>query len=117
MEDTSDGCRGCLPQQVLKKEVYIKQPQGFEVHGRDCHVCRLKKALNRLKQVPRAWYSRINGYMLAMGFIKSEADPNLYFTLVGDDPLILVLMLITCFLPSQRSSLRCAREIKLRSSR
>ena len=25
-----------------------------------------------------------------MGFIKSEADPNLYFTLVGDDPLILV---------------------------
>jgi hypothetical protein len=27
------------------EEVYIEQPQGFEVHPRDTHVCRLKKAL------------------------------------------------------------------------
>jgi hypothetical protein len=27
------------------EEVYIEQPQGFEVHSGDTHVCRLKKAL------------------------------------------------------------------------
>jgi hypothetical protein len=39
---------------AIKKEVYIEQPQGFEVHSRDTHVCRLKKDLYGLKQAPRA---------------------------------------------------------------
>ena len=30
---------------LLQKEVYLEQPQGFEVYERDSHVCRLKKAL------------------------------------------------------------------------
>jgi hypothetical protein len=30
---------------IIEEEVYIEQPQGFEVHGRDCHVCKLKKFL------------------------------------------------------------------------
>jgi hypothetical protein len=57
--------------------VYIKKPLGFEVYGRDSHVCRLKKALYGLKQAPRAWYSRIDSYLQQLGFEKSEADPNL----------------------------------------
>ena len=43
--------------------MYIEQPQGFEVHGKESHVCRLKKALYGLKQAPRAWYSRIDTYL------------------------------------------------------
>ena len=30
---------------LIEEEVYIEQPLGFEVHGRESHVCRLKKAL------------------------------------------------------------------------
>jgi hypothetical protein len=45
---------------LIEEEVYIEQPSGFEVHGRESHVCRVKKALYGLKQAPRAWYSRIN---------------------------------------------------------
>ena len=33
-----------------------------------------------------------------MGFVKSEADSNLYYLLVGDDPLILVLYVDDLFL-------------------
>ena len=33
-----------------------------------------------------------------MGFQKSEADPNLYFIMVGDDPLILLLYLDDLFI-------------------
>eukprot|EP00253_Pinus_taeda_P032980 PITA_32980 len=69
----------------------FSQSQGFEVHGKESHICRLKKALYGLKQAPRAWYSRIDTYFEQLGFTKSEADPNLYFIVVGEEPLILVL--------------------------
>ena len=67
--------------------MYIKQPYGFEVHGRESHVCRLKKALYGLKQAPRAWYSRIDAYLLQLGFEKSEAD--LILLLYVDDLFII----------------------------
>jgi hypothetical protein len=37
---------------IIEEEVYIKHPLGFQVHGRESHVCRLKKALYVLKQAP-----------------------------------------------------------------
>jgi len=47
---------------VIEEEVYIEQPQGFEVHE-EAHVCRLKKALYR----PQVWYSQIDGYLMSLG--------------------------------------------------
>ena len=38
---------------VLKEEVYIEQPLGYEKKGQEHKVCRLKKALYGLKQAPR----------------------------------------------------------------
>jgi hypothetical protein len=45
---------------IIEEELYIEKPQGFEIHGRDSHVCRLNKYLYGLKHETRAWYSRIN---------------------------------------------------------
>jgi hypothetical protein len=61
-------------------------------------VCRLKKALYGLKKSPKAWYSRIDAYLQQLGFEKSEADPNLYFITVGEDPLILFLYVDDLFI-------------------
>jgi hypothetical protein len=94
------------------KEVHIEQPQGFEVHGRESHVCRLKKALYGLKQAPRAWYSRIGSYLLQLGFVKSEADSNLYYILVGDDPLILILYVDDLFLMGSKKLIKeCKQDL------
>ena len=53
---------------VIEEEMYIEQPEGFDVENRETHVCRLHKALYGLKQAPRAWYSRIDNYLWEMGF-------------------------------------------------
>ena len=82
---------------VIEEEVYIEQPEGFDVENRETHVCKLHRALYGLKQAPRAWYSRIDNYLREMGFQWSEADHNLYF-LTGEVPLILVLYVDDLFL-------------------
>eukprot|EP00253_Pinus_taeda_P009775 PITA_09775 len=67
---------------MIEEEVYIEQPEGFESFNRESHVCRLKRVLYGLKQAPRAWYTRINSYIIGLGFTKSEADVNLYHIVV-----------------------------------
>ena len=37
---------------VLKEEVYVEQPSGYEVVGEENKVYRLKRALYGLKQAP-----------------------------------------------------------------
>jgi hypothetical protein len=34
---------------VIEEQVYIEQPQGFVIHGKDSHVCKLKKDLYGMK--------------------------------------------------------------------
>ena len=63
---------------VIEEEVYIEQPEGFEIFSSESHVCRLKRVLYGLKQAPCAWYTRIDSYFTSLGFTKSEVDPDLY---------------------------------------
>jgi hypothetical protein len=95
---------------LIEEEVYIEQPLGFKVHGRESHVCRLKKALYGLKQAPRAWYSRIDAYLQQLGFEKSEADPKLYFIVVGEDPLILLLYVDDLFITGAERLISSCKE-------
>jgi hypothetical protein len=51
---------------VVEEEVYMDHPQGFETHDMKTHVCRLKKPLYGLKQAPKAWYDRIENFMMSL---------------------------------------------------
>ena len=62
----------------LEEEIYVEQPQGYEVPGQEHKFYKLKKALYGLKQAPRAWYSRIDSYLTENGFHRSESEPTLY---------------------------------------
>jgi hypothetical protein len=82
----------------IKGEVYIEQLDGFVIHEKESHVCRLKMALYGIKQPPRAWYARIDGHLMSLGFSKSVVDPNLYYKIVNGEALILVLYVDDLFL-------------------
>jgi hypothetical protein len=61
---------------ILQEEVYVDQPPGFQIKGKEYKVYRLKKALYSLKQAPRAWYSHIDSYFLNNGFNRATMNPH-----------------------------------------
>ncbi|CAL9010688.1 unnamed protein product, partial [Prunus brigantina] len=63
---------------VLDEEVYVEQPEGFEVKHAGHKVYKLKKALYGLKQAPRAWYSEIDAYLSMCKFKRSTSEATLY---------------------------------------
>nr|GEW55490.1 hypothetical protein [Tanacetum cinerariifolium] len=62
----------------LKEEVYVCQLEGFVDPNYPTHVYRLKKALYRLKQAPRAWYDTLLRFLLDNKFSKDAFDPTLF---------------------------------------
>jgi hypothetical protein len=62
----------------LEEEVYVEQPQGYEVPRQEDKVYRLKKEVYGLKQAPRARYSQIDSYLTHNGFQRSESEPTMY---------------------------------------
>ena len=96
----------------FEEEVYIEQPDGFVIHGKESHVCKLKKTLYGLKQAHRYWYSRIDTYIHKPGSLKSDVDSNMYFKVVENQPMILVLYVDDIFLTrEERPISECQREI------
>nr|GEZ58623.1 retrovirus-related Pol polyprotein from transposon TNT 1-94 [Tanacetum cinerariifolium] len=55
---------------VLKEEVYVGQPLGFDSKKYPDHVYALDKALYGLKQAPRAWYDVLSQFLIESGFQK-----------------------------------------------
>ena len=62
----------------INEVIYVKQPEGFLVKGKEGYVLRLKKALYGLKQAPRAWYFKLHSCLLSLGLVKSDYEQSLY---------------------------------------
>jgi histone deacetylase 1/2 len=75
---------------VLEEEVYMQQPQGFEVSDKTL-VCKLNKALYGLKQAPRAWFDRLKAALIGYGFKASRCDPSLFMMKTGSLHLIVLV--------------------------
>ena len=97
METTLDGLKDCFSKRLIE-EAYVEQPQGFETHDRKIHVCRLKKALYGWKQAPRMWYGRIDRLLKSLGFTKRKEDSNIYYKVLDEGPMILLLNVDDLFL-------------------
>eukprot|EP00253_Pinus_taeda_P018299 PITA_18299 len=62
---------------------------GFSrVEGIDYH-----ETFSYCKQEPRAWYTIIDSYFTRLGFMKSEADANMYH-IVGEDKRLFIVLYV-----------------------
>jgi hypothetical protein len=78
----------------LDKEIYMEQPEGFQVKGKEDYVCRLQKSLYGLKQAPRQWYKKFESVMGKQGYRKTSSDHCVFFQRFGDDDFIILLLYV-----------------------
>ena len=55
----------------LEKEIYLEQPEGFSVKGKEELVCKLKKILYGFKQAPRQWHKKFDSFIENHSFNKT----------------------------------------------
>ncbi|CAN1822894.1 Retrovirus-related Pol polyprotein from transposon TNT 1-94, partial [Linum perenne] len=87
----------------LEEEIYMAQPDGFQVAGKEKCVCNLKKSLYGLKQSPRQWYKRFDLFMTQHGFTRSPYDHCVYFRQLGDGSFIYLLLYVDDMLIASKS--------------
>jgi hypothetical protein len=62
----------------LEEDIYMVQPEGFVVEGKEDLVCKLNKSLYGLKQASRAWYQKMDQALIDMDFKRLQADACVY---------------------------------------
>jgi hypothetical protein len=63
----------------LDEEIYMEQPEGFRLKGKENKVWRLHRALYGLKQAGLAWWRELTTSMKELGFKRCESDAGVYY--------------------------------------
>jgi hypothetical protein len=69
----------------------MRQPPGFVDFTLPSHVCRLHKSLYGLKQVPRAWYTRLSDFLISNSCHASKVDTSLFISSISADIFYLLV--------------------------
>jgi hypothetical protein len=75
----------------LEEDIYMVQPEGFAVQGKESLVCKLRRSLYGLKQAPRQWYKKFDSFMGCVGFTRCNADHCCYVKSFENSYIILLL--------------------------
>jgi hypothetical protein len=75
----------------LQENVYMHQPEGFVVEGKERMGSKLKKPIYGLKQTSRRWYLKFDEVIKKFGFIENQVDNCIYIKTKGSMFIILVL--------------------------
>ena len=78
----------------MDEEIYIAQPQGFEVKGKEKLVCKLKKSLYGLKQASRKWYLKFDRFMHEYGYNRCHLDYYVYFKRLDVENYIILCLYV-----------------------
>lgn len=76
----------------IDEDIYMEIPEGLK----DCKttsdkVCKLKKSLYGLKQVPRCWNRKFHNALKIFQFKESNADKCIYRAVVNENTVYLAL--------------------------
>ena len=66
----------------IHEDIYMQQCEGF-IHQPSLFF-RLNKFLYGLRKSPRAWFAKMENFLLSLGFERCKYDHNVYLQHVGD---------------------------------
>lgn len=89
----SDGCKLHFFKVFCQKKFVLSYLQDLLIKIIQ-KVCLLIKALNGLKQAPRAWYQRIHMFFDHCSYHYSRADSNQYILYVDDAIAVLIILYV-----------------------
>ncbi|CAL8081539.1 unnamed protein product [Prunus armeniaca] len=78
----------------LEEEIYMEQPEGFKVKGKEDLVCRLKKSLCGLNQPPRQWYKKFDSFMIEHRYRRTTSDHCVFVKRFDDGEFIILLLYV-----------------------
>nr|GEX12139.1 retrovirus-related Pol polyprotein from transposon TNT 1-94 [Tanacetum cinerariifolium] len=87
----------------LEGEIYMVQPEGFKVAGKEHEVCNLHKLFYGLKQSPRQWYKRFDKFMMDLKYTRSKYDHCVSFKKLQDGSFIYLFLYIDDMLIASQS--------------
>ena len=62
----------------LDENIYMKQPEGFVISGKENYVCHLNKSIYGLKQSSMNWNRNFGNFLKNLGFSRSNNDSCIY---------------------------------------
>ena len=77
----------------LSETVYVTQPEGFAIKGKEHLVCKLQKSLYGLKQSPKCWNNQLDNYLKSLNFKQSDIDSCIY-TCGNDNNLTIIAVYV-----------------------
>ena len=75
----------------LSETIHMRQPKGYEVPGKEDHVCLLRRALYGLKQAGREWYHHFYEVMLKLGLTRCQAEHAVFYRYTNEGALIVAV--------------------------
>ena len=78
----------------LKEEIYLEQPEGFVIPGKEKEVCRLHKGIYGLKQASRVWNLKFNNFLINFGLKRCISDPCVYYREQPDGEFTIVIIYV-----------------------
>ncbi|KAL6313455.1 hypothetical protein AAG906_004418 [Vitis piasezkii] len=77
-----------------EEEIYMEQPEGFIIKGKEHLVCRLKKSLYGLKQASRQWYKKFDSFMIEHGYDRTASNHCVFVKKFSDREFIILLLYV-----------------------
>ncbi|KAH9112159.1 hypothetical protein AeMF1_013477 [Aphanomyces euteiches] len=62
----------------LDEDIYMEQPERYQVEGKSHLVCKLNKSIYGLKQAPRQWNKKLNDHLASTGFKRCHKEQCIY---------------------------------------
>jgi hypothetical protein len=89
----------------LLENIYMAQPKGFVVKGKEHMWCHLKKSIYGLKQASKQWYLKFDETIRSFGFKENEEDNCIYAKFKNGKFIFLILYVDDILLTSSDVSL------------